>query len=187
MVLKKVLKEFNLFLGIVLFFSISHYNCYSQASWNGRLYFNLQDCKGNTLTVDDVEKKEISFYSFNAENEKIKFNVENNSLVINSHFITETRTFYIASKKDTLKIIFPAINKKALFIKEPIKLKSSEISFVSPVIIDFLVNNKSRKTINDYEIFYLSNELAKNDLVEKDHIHIKKHRKKFSVIPLLKE
>ncbi len=118
---------------------------------------------------------------------KIKFDVKNNSFIISSHFITEIRTFYIKSKKDTLKIIFPAISKKALFIKEPIKLTNSEISFVSPVIIDVLINNNSTKLINGYEVFYLQSELIKNGLDEKDHKHIKKHQKKFNLIPLLKE
>ncbi|WP_281989854.1 hypothetical protein [Aquimarina aggregata] len=189
MELKKVLKEFNLFWKItfVLFVCTSYYNSYSQASWDGRFYFNINDCKGNTLTIDDIEKKEILFYSFNSKNEKIKFDIKNNSFVISSHFISETRTFYISSKKDTLKIIFPAIHKKAIFIKEPIKLKNSEVSFISPLIIDVLTNNTSKKLIDDYEVFYLSNELIKNDLDKKDHMHIKKHQKKFNLIPFLKE
>ncbi|WCC41154.1 hypothetical protein PJJ26_00595 (plasmid) [Tenacibaculum finnmarkense] len=183
MALKKELKVFKIIL--VLFICTNYYNCYAQASWNGKFYFNLKDCKGNVLTVDDIKKKEIFFYSFNSENEKIKFDIENNSFVISSHFISETRTFYVTSKKDTLKIIFPAINGKALFIKEPIKFKNSEVSFISPVIVDFLINNNSTKLINDHEIYYLPNEIIKNDLDEEEHLHIKKHQKKFSLIPLL--
>ncbi len=68
--LKKGSKEFNLFwrIALVLFISAIHYNSYSQASWEGKFYFNLKDCKGDILTIDDIAKKEIFFYSFNSKN-----------------------------------------------------------------------------------------------------------------------
>lgn len=180
MELKKVLGKI-----LLIAFIVNFHNSYSQASWTGKFYFSLKDCKGKVIKFKDLKKNNISFYSFNAKNKKIRFDSINNSFTIESHFISESRTFYITTKTDTLKISFPALDKKGLFIKKPIQLKSSKISFISPTVIDFMTNNRSTNRINNYEIFYLDNEIKQENLTSKDSSHLKKHRKKFILISVL--
>ena len=130
---------------------------FSQASWRGQLYFNLINEKGEKITTTDFENKKIKILILNKDRDGLTYDKIEKSFVYHSNNITEYRSFYMVIEKDTLKIEFPGLPNKSIFVKKPIELKTKVYSFFSNTILNFMTeNNSCYKTTNNEEIFYFS-------------------------------
>lgn len=155
---------------------------FSQASWGGKLYFNLTTEKGDTITSSDFYHNRLKIVSLNNANDKLKYDDEKKSFVYYSHNITEYRSFYIIFGNDTIKIEYPGLPNKCLYIKTPIKLKSGVYNYVSDDIVEIIMNNNSCvKTATNDEIFYFDRPLIKDFIDEKKLKNLKKYIKEINL------
>jgi hypothetical protein len=135
--------------------------CYSQASWHGRLYFNLTDPDGNIITPQDAENNRVTFciYSgFSQVSATIKYDSINKAFVYESSGISVYRSFHVIFENKILIICFPASASAALFIKNPIPVENAEIWCESDVLWS---KEESAFKIAGYNIIY------SNDIVYK--------------------
>jgi hypothetical protein len=132
---------------VVIVLILIGYSLNAQASLSGIIYFNLIDTSGNIITPNDV--------------------INNEAFAYHSHDITTGRFFYVIYENKILKIIFPAFSPKALYIKTPIVIDNSVVSYYS--YLDLLLKNESKIYFdNRWYIFYIE-----NDKSEKEKIKIK--------------
>ena len=149
---------------------------FSQASWRGQLYFNLITKNGEKISSTDFENMHIKIFTGNKERDGLSYDEVEKSFVYHSHNITEYRSFYVVFENDTIKIEFPALGNKCLYIKKPIELKTNVYSFFSNSIMNFMVeNNSCHKTTNNNEIFYFDAVMIEDFDAEKEFEKLKKY------------
>jgi hypothetical protein len=123
------------------------------APYYGTFLFNLteQQYPSKLMTVDDLNKKDIRFLSFDKES-IFKYDTINKAFSFTTNGI-ETKQFAIIHKNDTLFIDYPSILAVSIFVKVPIPLDSiKSYSFSNEYIYDAIHSNKN-KYLNS--IFYL--------------------------------
>lgn len=158
------MKKLLTIIGILSCFSV-----YSQGSWTGKFYFNLILKNGEKVGLTDFKKGNLYILS-DAENSFVKYDTTFKCFIYNSPSLPYVgREFYIFSKRDTVRIEFPALNEKCLYSKSPIKINCNSYNFQSNQIIDFMTHNESTIKRKDFdEIFFFNKPIiTKLDFAEK--------------------
>jgi hypothetical protein len=124
---------------------ISVSNVYSQASWHGRIYFNLADTAGRVITLDDVRKQNVRFYSHGGEWDYFFYDSDTECFVYDSHFITAGRFFFAVSGNRMLRVDFPALADISLFITTPIVIDNLTYDFYNS--IDRMIDERRNKEV----------------------------------------
>ncbi|MBK8442944.1 MAG: hypothetical protein IPL35_05825 [Sphingobacteriales bacterium] len=174
-----------------LLFFISISNIYGQGSWNGRFYFNLiykdslidfnlihKDSfmnfifhKDSLITKRDFLGGKIKLLSNDLESDtSLSYDTTYNCFIYNSHSTTVYRYFYLQTEKDTVEIIFPGLDDRAIMTEYPIIIRGNLLyNYYSSQIIDFLGNNNSTIISKDlYHIFYFDSPEKEKLVIEKD-------------------
>jgi hypothetical protein len=144
---------------------ITGYSLNAQTSWDGMIYFNLIDTSGNIITPNDVINNKVKFYSPSYRAEFVIYDYNNESFAYHSHYITTNRVFYVIYENKVLRIYFPAFSLKALYIKTPVVIDNSAVSYYS--YFDFLLNNESEIIFDDrWYIFYVENDKSEKEKIK---------------------
>lgn len=120
----------------------------------GTLLFNLtEESTGKLITPDEIQSKDIRFFTFQDYNKKAVLRYDTIQKVFSIRMLGfESKLFAIIYKSDTIYIDYPSINDKSVYIQAPIPLNGKSYSFFNWTTYDAMYNNcKYNKLI----IFYL--------------------------------
>lgn len=165
-------RKLHLTIGLVLVATMG----FAQASWTGKLYFNLRNAHGDTIKTEDLLHKDIKIVSTQKDDYITYSNQQKSFVYCSGNFPTERRVFFIITKNDTLTIEFPALKQKCLYIKTPIKIENNKVyNFNSAQVIDFMVNNKSGVITKTFDALYYFDQPVITLVVKKERKKVFKH------------
>jgi hypothetical protein len=117
-----------LFLVLFLTFTV---NAYSQASWDGSLWFTLKDSSGQIITPNDIINGNVRFYyNRNMEQGFITYDSDNQCFIYRTHGPSTIRFLKVVSGDRGVEIFFPIPNGGSVtYITDPIEINDLTYEF----------------------------------------------------------